>query len=183
MTVIGDASSLIVLARLNGLWLLERVLGRVGLVSAVEVETVRQGKARGYADALRIEAAISAGALEVILPTEAEQQRAAALEQHVPALSRADCLTLVCARERDMRLLSEDRRARNEAVAQGIRHISLSVLPLQGWLERRLSVIECNAWLSRIGLAMHVDPAVLEVLQAAALEIARLREDLEGESA
>lgn len=73
MEVIADASSLIVLARQNALWLLERVFGSVVLVPDVQVETVAQGRAKGYADAERIAAAIVAGQLVVIgrrLPKE-----------------------------------------------------------------------------------------------------------------
>ncbi len=61
MNVIVDSSSLIVLARQDALWLLERIFGAAALTPDVENETVVQGKAKGYADAHRIEAALAAG--------------------------------------------------------------------------------------------------------------------------
>jgi len=72
MNAIIDASSLIVLAREDALWLLDRIFDIVGLTPDVERETVTQGKAKGYTDATRIEAAIVAGQLTVISPTEHE---------------------------------------------------------------------------------------------------------------
>jgi len=89
MNAIADASSLIVLARQNALWLLERTFGAVGLVPEVEFETVIQGKAKGYADARRIEAAIAAQRLVVISPTSNERQVAIVIKQNAPNLSRA----------------------------------------------------------------------------------------------
>ena len=72
MEAIADSSSLIVLARQNALWLLERIFERVLIVPEVENETAIQGKARSYTDAERIASAIRVGKLIVITPTAAE---------------------------------------------------------------------------------------------------------------
>lgn len=177
LDIIADASSLIVLARLDGLWLLDRMFARTTLTSAVEVETVHQGKARGYGDAVRIEAAIHARKLFVITPTDVEERRAHAMTKVAPALSLSDCLTLACAKERRATLLIEDRRARNVAASEGIDYVTLQVLPLHGFIADRLRFDDCDDWLGRIGRAMHTDQAVVGVLQAAAREIARLRDE------
>jgi len=179
---IADASSLIVLARQDALWLLQRVSGPVALVPDVETETVVQGKARGYADAERIEAAITAGQLVVISPTSAEARLASSLNQRAPALSRTDCLTLACAKERHLTLVMEDQRGQNVAVAQGIVYVTIQALPLQGLIAEGLSFAECDDLLTRIGSAMRTNPAILAVLRAAAAEIRRLRSAREGGS-
>jgi len=180
MKAIADASSLIVLARQHALWVLERVFGPVALVPGVEAETVTQGKAKGYADALRIEAAIAAGQLVVISPTAAEERLAVALSRDAPALSRTDCMTLACARERNLTLVMEEQRGRRVAVAHGIAYVTVQVLPLQGFISGRLSFDECDDLLTRMGRAMHTDQAILTVLRTAADEIRRLRSAQKG---
>lgn len=180
MNAIADASSLIILARQDALWLLERTFDAVALVPEVEIETVIQGKARGYGDARRIEAAIAARRLAVLSPSPTEQQVATAIHQNASGLSRADCLTLACAKERDLTLIMEEQRGRNVAVAYGVNYVIIQVLPLQGLIARQLSFAECDDLLLRIGRAMRTDQSVLTVLRTAAEEIQRLRSTQEG---
>ncbi len=175
MQAIADASSLIVLAKLDVLWLLTRLYPAVALTNAVELETVVQGKARGYADASRIEAAIHAGQLTIITPTAAERRIAATWQRDAPSLSRADCLTLACAKERGLVLVMEEQRGRNLAAAQRITDVTIQVLPLLGYIRQQLSFTECMDLLRRIGQAMRTDQAILAVLHAAATEIQHLR--------
>jgi predicted nucleic acid-binding protein len=175
LTAIADASSLIVLARQEALWLLERLFGRVGLVPGVADETVTQGKARGYADAEQIEGAIAAGQLMIISPTAAEKRLAANLRHQAPALSRTDCMTLACAKVRGLTLIMEEQRGRNAASAHGIAYLTIQVMPLHGLITGKLSVDECDNLLARIGRAMRTDQAVLTILRAAAGEIGQLR--------
>jgi predicted nucleic acid-binding protein len=175
MEAIADSSSLIVLARHDALWLLERIFERVVIVPAVKDETSVQGKARGYADAERIEFAIRTGKLVIVTPTSAEKRLATSIAQRAPALSRTDCMTLACAKERRLTLIMEEQRGRNVAVAQGISYMTIQVLPLHGLISQKLSFEECSDLLDRIGRAMHADEAILTVLRAAAEEIQRLR--------
>jgi predicted nucleic acid-binding protein len=175
MEAIADSSSLIVLARLNALWLLERIFERVVIVHEVEEETAIQGKARGYRDAEQIERAIRTGKLVVVAPTSAEKRLATAMTQRLPALSRTDCLTLACAKERRLTLVMEEQRGRTVAVAQDIPYMTIQVLSLHCLIIEKLSFEECIDLLTRIGRAMHTDEAILTVLRAAAEEIQRLR--------
>ena len=175
MTAIADASSLIVLARQDALYLLERVFGSVVVVPGVKTETVVCGRAKGYADADNIAALIASGSLIVITPTLAENRLATSLRQAVPALSYTDCLTLMCAKERSLTLVMEEQRGRNVAVANGILYVTIQALPLQGFIGKQLSFEECDDLLIRIGKAMHTDAAILAVLRTAAGEIYRLR--------
>ncbi len=73
LNAIIDASSLIVLARLDVLWLLQRVYERVGLPASVFAETVLRGKAEGHVDAGRIEEAMADGGLMQFDPTPTER--------------------------------------------------------------------------------------------------------------
>jgi predicted nucleic acid-binding protein len=180
LNAIVDASSLIVLARLETLWLLERLFGRVALVPGVVDETVTQGKARGYADAERIQAAISAGQLVSISPMAAERRLAANLRNQAPALSRTDCMTLACAKVRGLILVMEEQRGRNAASAHGITYLTIQVMPLHGLIAGTLSVDECDSLLARVGEAMRTDRAILTILRAAASELGQLRSRRKG---
>lgn len=175
MNVLIDSSSLIILARLDALWLLERCFGVVGLVSSVYEETVVRGKAKGYADALRIEAAITGHALSTIRLTADESKLATTLKAASPALSRTDAETLVCAGERGLTLVIEERHGRRIARQQGIKYVTIQALPLHGLIERKLTFPECEDLLARIGAAMHTDMAIVNVLRVAAQEIAQAR--------
>lgn len=180
MKAIADASSLIVLARQNGLWLLERLFGPVGITPGVKIETVDRGKARGYPDALFIEAALATGHLMVLIPTAAEEQLAASWQHSMPALSYTDCLTLACAKMRSLTLIMEEQRGRNLAVAHEMAYVTVQVLPLHGFIVGKLSFSECSDLLARIGQAMRTDSAILKLLQSAATEIHRLRQQVQG---
>jgi hypothetical protein len=75
----------------------------------------------------------------------------------------------------------EEQRARNLALSQGIAYVTIQVLPLQGYIDNQLSFAECREMLARVGQAMHLDSAILAVLQAAATEIQHLRTESQGE--
>lgn len=182
MNAIADASSLIVLARMNGLSLVEQTLGSVGLTRPVEVEVVTAGKAKGYADAMRVEQAIAGGTLTVIDPTTSEQRQADRLLRQAPSLSRADCTTIACAHERSSLLLIEDQRARRVALAEGVRCVNIQMLPLYGYIHQKLPHDSAREWVTKIGQVMRTDPVVVDALTAAMDEIAQLRGEKRGES-
>ena len=171
MNAIIDASSLIVLAHLDALWLLQKVYKLVGLPTSVFTEAVLRGKAKGYVDANRIEAAIVDGWLVQFEPTSAEETLAEQLGRQATALSSTDCDALACAEMRDVLLIVEDRRIRNAAKARGIDYTVIQVIPLQGLIQRKLGHKECDRLLADTGRAMHTDAAFLHVLRMAAREI------------
>lgn len=181
MKTIVDASSLIVLARLDGLVLLRQVLGVVLLTREVEAEVVTVGKTQGYRDATLVERAIGAGSLVVIDRTPSEAQQVTTLLRNTNGLSQADGTTIVCARERGHALLVDDRRARRVAMVEGVRCLVVQLLPFYGYFHRRLAYSMAREWTTKIGQAMRPDPVVLKALAAAMAEIAALRGETEEE--
>ena len=175
LNTLADSSSLIVLARPNDLWLLKRYFNLVGLTPSAYDETVVRGKALGYPDAARIEAAVVDGWLRIVSLTADELKLARLLRNNVPALSHTDCETLICARERGWVLIMEERRGHRVAEKQGIHYVTIQALPLHGLIEKQLTFVECGALLTRIGQAMHTDQAIVHVLRAAAQEIEQAR--------
>lgn len=174
-TIIIDASSLIVLARLRALPALHQTYGEGGLTPSVYEEVVTRGKAKGFPDATRVEAAVERRTLQVVTLTSGEKRWASTLATQERGLSQADCETLACAKERGLPLLMEERRGRNVARARNIAYVTIQVFPLYGLIRACLSVKQCDGLLSRIGRAMNTDLAVVEALRIAAREIGRTR--------
>ena len=173
--IILDASSLIVLARLRALPALHQTYGVGGLTPTVYEEVVTRGKAKGFPDAIRVEAEVERRTLQVVTLTAREKRWASTLASQVRGLSQADCETLACAKERDLPLLMEERRGRNVARARNIAYVTIQVFPLYGLIRGSLSVKQCDGLLTRIGRAMNTDLAVVEALRTAAREIGRTR--------
>jgi predicted nucleic acid-binding protein len=145
------------------------------MTSSVYNEVVTEGKAKGVSDALRVEKAIVEGRLSVVDLTAGEKKMAQGLGAKLSGLSRPDCETLACAKERDLTLLIEDRRGRNTARAYAIPYITIQVFPLYGLINGKLSAGQCDGLLADIGRTMQTDLAVLEALRAAAREIRQAR--------
>ncbi len=161
------------LARLSGLAALHQTYGVVGLTVSVYGEVVTRGKEKGIRDADAVEAATTQGWLSVLELTATEKRFAHTLMTNFRGLSRADCETLACARERGLTLLMEERRGRNVARTYAIPYITIQVFPLYGLIQGSLSVTQCDALLVSIGQTIRTDLAVLEALRAAAREIGR----------
>ena len=138
-------------------------------------EVVTQGKEKSVPDALRVEKAVLEGWLSVVDLTAGEKKLAQSLAARSSGLSRPDCETLACAKERRLTLLMEDRRGRTTARAYTIPYITIQVFPLYCLIYGKLSAEQCDALLVNIGQAMHTDLAVLEALRAAAREIEQAR--------
>ena len=179
MVLLADASSLIVLARLDGLILLSRAVGDVELTRDVEAEVVTAGKAKGYADASRVEEAIARGTLVVLDPTATERRLAVALGRRASGLSEADCIGIVCARERGRTLLIDDLRARRVAMAESVACHALVTLPLTGYLSKRLDLGLATRWQALLAEAMRSDPVVVEALATAVAQVAQRRGEMQ----
>jgi predicted nucleic acid-binding protein len=175
LRIVIDASSLIVLARLNALTALHETYGVAGLTLSVYEEVVIRGGAKGIPDAQIVEAAVARGELTVFDLSAAEKRYAQSLLKRTLGLSQTDCETLACAHDRGLTLLMEDRRGRNAARANKIPYVTIQVFPLYGFIAGRLTITECDALLIQIGQAMNTDLAVLEALRTAARALMQAR--------
>jgi len=155
-------------------------LGIVGLTREGEDEVVTVGQAKGHFDAFTVAQATTASRLVVIDLTASERRHAGQLLRQSSGLSLADCSTVVCARQRSLTLLIEDQRARRIAKAEGVHCVGIQMLPLHGYVRRKLAYPAATQWTSRIGRAMRTDPIVLSALLSAIDEIAQLRGEREA---
>lgn len=174
-----DASSLIIVAKLQEIKSLHQTYGLLAIPPAVFQETVEVGKQRGKDDALVVEAAIQAKLVKVVTLTE-EQMRFTRHLHTSGALGLGECEALAYARDTGTRLIIEERKGRALARAHNIAYIILQVFPLEGYIRGKLPYEKCIDLLDRIAVAMNSDLAILNGLKAAAEAIQREREGENG---
>jgi predicted nucleic acid-binding protein len=162
-----DASSLIVLAKVGALEAMFLIYGPVGVADAVWQEVVVQGKSRGKPDAWSVELAFERGWLDRIAPTDDEQQLVRQVRADYPVLGPGECESMACAQARHGRLIVEERKAKALAVIRGLDYTTVQMMPVEGYLARRLAYDAAVALLEDIGRAMNTDPAGLKALRAA----------------
>ncbi|MGA9351670.1 MAG: hypothetical protein WBW48_23090 [Anaerolineae bacterium] len=174
-----DASSLIIIAKLQEIKSLHQTYGLLGIPVTVLQETVEVGKQRGRDDALVIEAAMQAGLVKVVTLTQ-EQTRFAQALHASGALGLGECEALAYARDTGTRLIIEERKGRALARAHNITYTILQVFPLEGYIRGKLAYEKCIDLLDRIAVAMNTDLAILNALKVAAEAIQREREGENG---
>lgn len=166
-TVITDASSLIIIAKLEAIDVLHEVYGTIGIPPAVFRETVQAGYERGKSDAFAIDAAIRSGQVVVVKLSPGQSVFA----QHLymtNMLGWGECESLAYAQTENIHVLIEERKGRSIARAEGINYTILQVFPLQGFIQRRISYDTCVNLLDRIAVMMNTDLAILHALQSSA---------------
>lgn len=170
-----DASSLIIVAKLQEIDALYQTYGLLGIPPAVFQEAVEGGKRRGKDDALVIEAAIRARLVQILALSEAQNRFAQDLHTS-GAFGLGESEALAYTRDTTACLIIEERKGRALARAQGISYTVLQVFPLEGYIQRKISYERCTDLLDRIAVAMNTDLAILNALKAAAKAIQRERE-------
>ncbi|MBL7164748.1 MAG: hypothetical protein ISS57_19345 [Anaerolineales bacterium] len=170
-----DASSLIIVAKLQEISTLYQVFGILGIPSAVYRETVVAVKQRGKDDVLVIEAAIRSGFIEPITLTPGQNRFVETLHTS-GGLGLGECEALAYANDTGIRLIIEERKGRAVARAHSITYTVLQVFPLEGYIQGKISFEQCVAILERIAVAMNTDLAILTALKMAAKTIRRERE-------
>jgi predicted nucleic acid-binding protein len=175
MKAMIDASSLIVLAKLDALQEAVDIYGILGITQSVEQETVRAGKTRGYADAYRIEQAIANSLIIVTKLDNATIKRVSELRRSSTALSESDCHIIACAAISALPLVLQDRRARLATEAIGVETISIVGFPLAAYIRSTAKFERCVVLLDQICKVMTLEPAIQMVLRSAMDEIRRLR--------
>lgn len=166
-SVISDASSLIIIAKLEAIDILYQVYGTIGIPPAVFRESVQVGFKRGKSDAFAIDAAIRSGQIVVVNLSSAQ----VAFAQHLYTanlLGWGECESLAYAKNTNAQVLIEERKGRSIARAEGIYYTVLQVFPLQGFIQHKISYDTCVNLLDRIAVMMNTDLAILQVLQSSA---------------
>ncbi len=174
-TIVVDASSLIIIAKLEAIETLHQVYGPIGIPTAVFRETVQTGFERKKTDAFVIDAAIRSGHIIVVELSPVQVSFA----QHLyitNVVGWGECETLAYARDSDVQVLIEDRRGRSIARTEGVSYTTLQVFPLQGFIQRKITYDTCASLLDRIAVMMNTDLAILHALQSAAEAIRLERE-------
>lgn len=172
---VADASSIIILAKLDELDTMYAVCGLVGLTDTVFREVVIEGKSRGKDDALTVEGAIERGFISRVTMTPEQEKLARALHIDVPACGLAECEAIAYAESEKVLLLIEERKGRNLARARGVQYTIVQLLPLKGYIEGKISRDKCDELLDRIAIAMNTDIALLNGLKAAVAAIEQER--------
>ena len=170
-----DASSLIILAKLQEIEALYEVYGPLSITPSVFAEAVERGKQLGKDDALVIEAAIREGWVSIVKLSRPQGRFAREL-QRTPALGRGESEALAYAKDTQARLIIEERRGRTVARAHGIEYTVLQVFPLEGYILRELPYPRCIDLLERVAVAMNTDLAVLQGIRMAVEAIRSERE-------
>lgn len=169
-TIITDASSLIIIAKLEAINVLHQVYGTIGIPPAVFRETVQAGYERGKSDAFAIDAAIRSGQV-VVVRLSSSQIAFAQYLYMTNMLGWGECESLAYAQTKNLHVLIEERKGRSIARTEGINYTILQVFPLQGFIQRKISYDTCVNLLDRIAVMMNTDLAILQALQSSAKTI------------
>ena len=175
MNTVIDASSLIVMARVNGLEAVHGVYGPVALTPAVFEEVVISGERLGKTDPWIVKAAIDRGWLRQVVLSSEEESLVASLRQEYRVLGLGECQALACAEQRHWLLLVEERKAKAVARARNVAYSIIQVTPFEGYLSGKIVHNHCLELMERIATAMGTDLAVLNALKAAVSAIERER--------
>ena len=167
MTAVIDASSLIILAKVNALKTLFKTYGSVAVTDAVFDEVVLEGKNRGHTDAWSVEAALNHGWLMRVSVTSEETDLIQHYRTDYPILGLGECQAMACAEKRNWLLVVEERKAKALAQSRGLQYTIAQTIPVEGYLAGKIPYDDAAALLERIGVAMNTDLAVLNALTAA----------------
>ena len=167
MQTVIDASSLIVMARVDGLDVLHTVYGPIAIPPAVFDEVVVTGERLGKTDPWLVRAALERGWFTQIDLASDEDEIVNTLRGEYRVLGLGECQALACAEKRQWLLLIEERKARAVARARNITYSIIQVAPFQGYLTGKVTHEHCLALLEKIAIAMGTDLAVLNALKTA----------------
>ena len=165
--IVADASPLIVLAKLQRLRLLNDLYGEVLIGPVVKAETIDTGQTVRAQGVEQLGAALAAGWLHTVYVTAQERD----LMQRLTRRSRLDqgeAEAIALARVRDMRLIVDDKEARNVAAVAGVEYVGTAGALLEAHLRQCLDLGELEATLRDLSQILWISPAVVaEVLRLA----------------
>lgn len=165
--IVADASPLIVLAKLQRLWLLNDLYGKVLIGPIVKAETIDAGRAIHALGVEQIEAALEDDWLQTVRLTDEERN----LMQRLTRRSRLDqgeSESIALASIRDLRLIVDDKEARSVAEAVGVEYLGTAGTLLEAYLLQHLNLEELEVLLRDLSQILWISPAVVsEVLRLA----------------
>ena len=165
--IVADASPLIVLAKLQHLGLLNDLYGEVLIGPVVKAETIDAGQVVRAQGVEQLEVALEAGWLQTVHLTAQEH----GLMQRLTRRSRLDqgeAESIALASVRDLRLIVDDKEARNVAAVAGVEHVGTAGALLEAHLRQCLGLGELEATLRDLSQILWISPAVVaEVLRLA----------------
>ncbi len=165
--IVADASSLIVLAKLGRLGLLNELYGEVLIGAVVKEETIDTGRVVRALGVEQLETAMEDGWLRTVRLTAEEQD----LMQRLMGRSRLDrgeAESIALADLRGLRLIADDKEARSVAAAVGVEHLGAVGALLEAYLRGYLDLGEFEATIRDITRILWLSPAVVvEVLRLA----------------
>lgn len=115
---VADATVLIYLARIGHLSLLDQLYPDVPVPTSVYEESVEQGRAEGYQDAIAIDEAFTQGL--TLLELDSDSARRASQLRKSAELGSGEAAAIAGAIDRSTRCLTDDRAARQTAEAMGL---------------------------------------------------------------
>ena len=164
---VTDASPLIVMAKLERLQLLNDLHGDVLIGPVVKRETVDAGRIVSAWGVEQIEAALDLGWLRMVSLTAEESGMMQRLTRS-SGLGPGEAESIALAAMRRLRLIVDDKQARNVAAAVGIEHVGTAGTLLEAYLRRRFDMDELEAALADLSQVLWLSPAVVaEVLRLA----------------
>ena len=165
--IVADASPLIVLAKLQHLGLLNALYGEVLMGSVVKAETIDAGRAVHALGVEQIEVAMEDGWLQTVRLTAKERDLMQRLTER-SRLDQGEAEAIALASVRSLRLVVDDKEARNVAAAAGVEHVGTAGTLLEAYLQKRLNLGELEVMLRNLSQILWLSPAVVvEILRLA----------------
>ncbi len=155
-----DASPLIHLARIRQLDLLNRIYRDALIGPAVHAETVEAGKAIHAPDVHRLEDAITTGWLLVCQLTPAENTSMHDFMERF-RLGPGEAEVLAIAHTRSIRLIIDDKAARNAARTLGIEHVGTAGVLLKAYIKDCLNAMELEQSVREFATRSRISEAVV----------------------
>ncbi len=167
MSVVSNASPVIVLGKIKRLGLLRDVYGTVVITPSVKVESVDRGKELGDRDVVDIENAIQEGWMKVAKLSRKQLQAASKLVTDAK-IGIGEAETLVLTRDENLLGIFDDKEARSIAKAWGLKHTSTVMVLYEAFLRKLLTYDELIEELSKLTRVMWISTDVItEIIKRA----------------
>lgn len=165
--IAADASPLIVLAKLGRLKLPADLYGKVLIGPVVKAETIDAGKTIRALGVAHLESALENGWLQMVRPN-AEENRLMERLVRYSRLDRGEAESIALASARGLRLIVDDKEARNVAATAGVNLMGTAGMLLEAYLRQHIDMDELEGVLQDLIQVLWISPAIVaEILKTA----------------